>query len=552
MDSLFNLGFLYHHTQGRSEEALDAYNLAAAMAQRLHSDHKLSLIHFRRGDLLKQQGWPDEAFTAYQQGIESIEGLRGATEREDIKIGLLGTTQQLYEAMVLLCLERDRPEEAFDYVERARSRAFLDTLAKKSPELYEAVDQPVATLREVQAALPEGALLLEYFTTGVVPRGEHLLNKVPPENARLREHLLLPPRVWLFAVARDRFEVRQLALDPNSLRPPVGDASPGRRLLHAPQLRLLHERLIAPVAHLLAGRDLLYLVPHGPLHYVPFMALRSGAGGYLLDAEGPAIALAPSATILLRNCLGRPPGRGAGLLALGYNDRGEGALRYAEAEARHLARLAGGRAWAGPEPKGERLLAAGRQPRWLHVAGHAVFNPRDPLDSVLRLGDDDALSARRIIEGLDLEAELVTLSACTTGLSHVVPGDELLGLQRAFLYAGAPTVVCTLWEAHDLVALLVMERFYAALARGTPAAVALRDAQVAMREMTARDVDGAIGRWREEDPEYAAALGEPQVIPSEGDDARPFADPFYWAPFMLIGRPAGHQHASPPRSLAII
>ncbi len=164
------------------------------------------------------------------------------------------------------------------------------------------------------------------------------------------------------------------------------------------------------------------------------------------------------------------------------------------------------------------------------------------LNSALRLGADDALSAREILDGLDLQAELVTLSACTSGLSHVVPGDELLGLQRAFLYAGTPTVVCTLWEAHDLVALLVMERFYSALRQvpgGASPATALRDAQVAVREMTAGELAGIVERWRAEDPEYAAVLGELDGIPTDDGDAlsRPFADPFYWAPFMLIGRP---------------
>ncbi len=536
MDLFWYLGILYQ-TQGRWEEALASYERAIDLAHQLRNQHSLTLIHFRRGDVLRRRGRLDEAFAAYREAIDGLEALRGVTEGEAIKIGLVGTTQQLYEAMVLLCLEQDRPDEAFDYVERARSRAFLDTLMRKSPELYDAVAQPVATLAEIQARLPEGALLLEYFTVGVLPRGEHLLNKLPPENARLREHLTLPPQILIFAVARDRFEVHRAALNPNSLRPQPGEAGPGRRLLHAHLLAHLYERLVAPVRRLLAGRDLLYLIPHGPLHYVPFAALRPAAGAGLLDEGGPALALAPSATILLRNCLDRPAGRAEGFLALGYNDEGEDALRYAEVEARHLARLAGGRAWTGPAPKGERLLAEGRRARWLHFAGHAVFDPHDPLGSTLRLGAGDALSARAIIDGLDLDAELVTLSACTTGLSHVVPGDELLGLQRAFLYAGAPTVVCTLWEADDVVALLVMERFYADLREGRPAAAALRDAQLAVRGMTGREVAATLARWRAEDPEAVAALDESQLLAAEADTARPFADPFHWAPFMLIGRP---------------
>jgi CHAT domain-containing protein/predicted negative regulator of RcsB-dependent stress response len=536
LDIHFQLGFLYQ-TQGRWAEALAAYDRASALARQLRNQYSASFIHFRRGNIFERQGRPDEALAAYAQAIARIEAMRGATEAEEIKIGLLGTAQQVYEAIVLLCLAQGQPDEAFEYVERARSRAFLDILVKRSPELYDAADQPVATLAEVQARLPADALLVEYFTTGVLPRGESLINKLPPENARLREHLALPPQTIIFAVTHERLEVIRPLLDPNTLRPQPGDPGPGRRLLRDRLLIHLHEQLIAPVESLLPGRRLLYLIPHGPLHYVPFLALRSSAAQHLLQADGPAIALAPSATILLRNCLGRPASQGQQLYALGYNDEDKEALRYAEAEARHVAELAGGDAWAGSESKSQRLFDAGRRARWLHIAGHALYDPHDPLSSHLRLGAGDTLSARTIMSRLDLDADLVTLSACTSGLTHVVAGDELLGLQRAFLYAGARAVVCTLWEAADFVALLVMDRFYDGLRRGGSPAAALRDAQVAVRSMTGGDVLAVLERWRLEHPAFVAALGELPDVPYDARDSAIYADPFYWAPFMLIGRP---------------
>jgi CHAT domain-containing protein len=316
-------------------------------------------------------------------------------------------------------------------------------------------------------------------------------------------------------------------------------------------------------------------VPHGPLHYVPFTALRSAAGAYLLHANGPALAHAPSATILLRNCIGRPAARGTATLAIGFNDpQGAQPLRYAEAEAQHVARILGGDAWIGMDPKSERLIAAGSTIRWLHIAGHARFNPTDPLGSELYLGSGDPLSARTIIRDLNLAADLVTLSSCTSGVSHVVPGDELLGLQRALLYAGAPTVLCTRWEARDLVSLLVMDRFYTALQQGQPPGVALRDAQIAVRELTGQELTALIERWntpdrltptldapaealhdaqsatrelagmdlsairnvwRGEAPDLVATLDQPAVQPSTLE-SRPFADALFWAPFMLVGR----------------
>jgi CHAT domain-containing protein len=367
--------------------------------------------------------------------------------------------------------------------------------------------------------------------------------------------------VIVFAIARDRCEIYRPKLNPNSLRPPIGDRYPGRHLLHGRLPQHLYDRLIAPADELLASCTMLYLVPHGPLHYVPFTALCSAAGEYLLRANGPALAHAPSATILLRNCIGRPRARGSAALAIGFNDpQGDQPLRYAEAEAQHVARILGGTAWTGIEPKGDRLIAAGRDIRWLHIAGHARFNPADPLSSDLYLGPGDPLSARAIIRDLDLAADLVTLSSCTSGVSHVVPGDELLGLQRALLYAGAPAVLCTRWEARDMVSLLVMDHFYTALQQGQPPGLALRDAQIAVRELTDQqlaelarrwdapdslvldvadaapiDLSAIRDTWRGNAPELAAALDQPAVQPSMLG-SRPFADPLFWAPFMLVGR----------------
>jgi CHAT domain-containing protein/tetratricopeptide (TPR) repeat protein len=531
---LWYLGFLYH-TQGRSDEAFAAYEQALALSQRLKRAHWLSLIHYQRGNLFRHLGRLREARAAYEQGIEAIERLRGDSEGEEVKFGLIGTTQQLYEAMVLLCLEQGLPEDAFNYVERARSRAFLDTLLKKDPHLYEALDQPVATLADLQAQLPDGVLLLEYFTTGIAPPGENIVRKLPPESAHLREYLLLPPRVLLFIVTRDDLEVREVALDPNMLQPHAGARHSMRHLLRARQLAYLHERLIEPVQNWLNGCEFLYLIPHGPLHHVPWMALRSARGDYLLDADGAAIALAPSATILLCRSPEQPTDGTGEFLALGYNDVDAQALRYAETEARFLARLMDGQAWVGEQPKVQQLLARREPTRWLHISGHGTYHPHDPLGSALHIGADDSLTARDILGHLELPVELVTLSACASGLTYILPGDELLGLPRAFLYAGAPTIVCAPWEAPDLVALLLMERFYSYVRQGQRPAAALRDAAVSLRRMTGRDLVNRLAHWCERYPEETSDLQLPRVG-AEQMDQLVFADPSYWALFFVIGR----------------
>lgn len=580
-DTLLHLGLLYH-SQGQLQRALEHYDRALSYATRLERLHQISLLHFRRGQVFERMGRPGKAFLTYRTAIGYVERMGGSTTREDVKISLLGTTQQIYEALVLLCMEfygragKGRwIAQAVGYVEQARSRAFLDALARKAADQPPVADTIAAqvgaplALPAIQQSLPADALLIEYFTTGVQPRGEQLLARLPPANRRLRELLLLPPRIIGFAISRDRCAPFAATLDPNRLRPLLGDRHPGRHLLLGPLPVTLYTQLIAPAAALLAGKRMLYLVPHGPLHYVPFAALRTTDGEYLLglsvagDAGGLALAQAPSATILVRGGLQGRTAHGTAALAIGFNDAGGAQpLRFAEAEAAHIAGLLAGSAWTGAQPKGADLRRAGATLRHLHIAGHALFTPGDPLGSWLLLGDGDALSAREIISSVDLGAELVTLSSCTSGISHVVPGDELLGLPRALLLAGAPTIVCARWEAVDLVALLIMDRFYTEIPRHPPA-VALRNAQVAVRTMTFAELEQTFARWRGAGGALAAAIGATDQLLTElartvraalaADDAegdaggpveaappdpqsRPFAAPLLWAPFMVIGR----------------
>jgi CHAT domain-containing protein len=215
---------------------------------------------------------------------------------------------------------------------------------------------------------------------------------------------------------------------------------------------------------------------------------------------------------------------------LGYNGAGATALRFAEHEVRHIAQLTNTQVIAGPSSKSQHLSDLAAHVRWLHIASHAVFLPDDPLGSYLLLGADDRLDARTIMSTMNVRAALVTLNACTSGLSHVASGDELLGLPRAFLYAGASTIVCTLHEVDDLAAYILMVYFYENLALGQTPARALHEAQLLLRTQRRDEVEAVIQSVFNED--------ERAKLPdlAEYDDI-PFAHPRYWAPFIIIGKP---------------
>lgn len=528
MDAWLYLGLLYQ-SQERWDEAIGAYDRARTTAQSLGNTHSLALACFRRGDVLRTQGFTQSALVAYREAIDLLESLRDTAQLEEVKLGMLGAAQQIYEAAVLLLHKHNQHVEAYHVVERARSRALLDMLARKAPALYAAFDQPVATLAEVQAGLPEDAVLVEFYTTGVLPLGEHLTYQL--QNPRLLKQLTLPPNILIFIISRNDCVVRTAPIDPNLLRLQGDVRRSSQRWLHNRQLHALYDALITPVADLIAGYKQLFIVPHGPLHHVPFLAFRSPSGHYLLEKDGPVVAFAPSATILLRNCFAQQPLENGSFLALGYNDP-RAALHHAEGEARAVAHFTGGTALLGPQAKSQSLADFDSQLRGLHIAGHAVYQADDPLGSYIMLGADDPLSARAVMEQLNLRATLVTLSACTSGLSRVAPGDELLGLLRSWLYAGASTVVCALWDAADIPTRLIIEQFYSILQSGASPGIAFLNAIVATRDITGRELEGIFANWREADSTVPLPVINPDLY-----DLRPYSDPQVWAPFVLFGRP---------------
>ncbi len=172
---------------------------------------------------------------------------------------------------------------------------------------------------------------------------------------------------------------------------------------------------------------------------------------------------------------------GAAALAVGNPDVGPApALRYAEREARAVgARYPGATVLVRQEATEAKAKALSETAGLLHFATHGEFSENDPLSSALLLvpdGQEDGRLEVREIFALDLHARLVVLSACETGLGKLSKGDELVGLQRAFLYAGTPAVVTTLWKVDDRASFRLMEHFYAKLDADGPAE-ALRRAQ---------------------------------------------------------------------------
>jgi CHAT domain-containing protein len=205
--------------------------------------------------------------------------------------------------------------------------------------------------------------------------------------------------------------------------------------------------------------------------------------------------------------LGKRKRIGGCLLALGNPD---GSLPQAAREVQAVATLHGGSALVGSEARESLLHDAAPTVGILHLAAHTVYDPRRPLFTYVALaadGEAPASSERtdgrlHVYEIYDIDlhaASLVVLSGCSTALGLRDDGDDVVDLTRAFLYAGTPAVVSTLWLVDDVASSAVMEKFYRRLRQGEATAGALRHAQLEVL---------APGAWRE---------------------------PYFWAAFTLSG-----------------
>ena len=265
----------------------------------------------------------------------------------------------------------------------------------------------------------------------------------------------------------------------------------GSQLVRATEthLQALYAALIAPVRDRLRA-DHLVVVPHDILHTLPFHALLDGNGRFLIDDF--TVSYAPSATVYRLCCQKRPAASGNALI-MGLPDHLAPCIADEVRAVSHI--LPNPRVFLDGEATTDQLRTLGPTSRFVHIATHGFFRRDNPMFSSIRLGNGP-LCVYDLYE-LRLAADLVTLSGCSTGLNVVVGGDEILGLVRGVLYAGARSVLLTLWDAHDRSTADFMQAFYRRLEGGVSKA---RAAQAAMREV------------REQ-----------------------YRHPFYWAPFSLMG-----------------
>jgi CHAT domain-containing protein len=544
---------------GRIDATTDLAGQALAIGQRMDIASLTYQAHHVLGRVAAQKGLHTQALEAYGAAIEQLERLRGRLMVE-FRADFLEDKTAVYEDMVLLCLALDQPHSGLEYVERAKSRALVEMLAfrldvsieARAPEDQAQVDE-LLRLRaqrdqmyrrwqgkeELKArdttAVDSGWEQIEQEVLEIESRITKLWHKLLVRNAdyardaalwrvqiepiqpyldddtALIEYFVARDVVLAFVVTRQSVVTQVLPIDlaavqsthrllrlnldavPHSTLPRLaGLTANAQALLHR-----LYQGLVAPLDAALRSYPRWIVVPYGPLHYLPFQALYDGAE-YLVERH--EISYLPGAS-LLRFCL-EPRQAAAGVAVFGHSFSGQ--LPNAVQEALEIHAILGGDLYVEREATPACFRAIAGQRQALHLAAHGSFRPDNPLFSGLALAEGWLTTLD--IFNLRLNASLVTLSACQTGRSTVGGGDELLGLMRALLYAGAASLVLTLWTVEDRSTAGLMQRFYQGLAEGQRKASALRQAQLAF-------------------------------IQPGGDSpaAAAYAHPYFWAPFFLVG-----------------
>ncbi|MFT5143651.1 MAG: CHAT domain-containing protein, partial [Thalassolituus oleivorans] len=448
---------------------------------------------------------------------------------------------------------------AFEFAERGKARAFLDQMAEALAGVRSGVDEELqsdldvlsdnmAYLRGELATTPrsERDKIAELKENVRAMEGEYerveremiernprfaairyphpvtlaeVQNEVLADGELLLQYALGDSSSTLWAVSSEGAAVFQLPVrteiesQVELLRFSLEDPS---RAVDTPA-RQLYDILVEPAAEWLAAASEVIVVPDGALNYVPFEALTARDGSYLV--EGAAFSYAQSASVL-RQLIKEPKAQPTmELLAIGDPAFG-GALESGFLRSEPLTRLpfsgaeASGIAALFPAGSAQVLLAeaateeavtsalASETYRFVHFATHGLVNDDRPDYSGLALagsGTDALLQASEIFN-LKIDAEMVVLSACETGLGQLVKGEGMVGLTRAFMYAGAPSVAVSLWSVSDQSTSTLMQSLYGALQDpSSTKSAALRSAKLAL--------------LRDEST----------------------AHPFHWAPFILVG-----------------
>jgi tetratricopeptide (TPR) repeat protein len=484
----------------------------------------------------------------YKMAADDLELHQARLHHDDLKITFSKGKHQAYEALVMLSLRKSNRKaamaSAYTWTERAKSRGLIDLLshhlpavqghaepallagierlreelnvlyARSNPETttmrprsrFETIsikeDELARALREVATRDPEYTSLQRTPTATI-----EMVQEVLPEQTTVVEYFIAGDEVLVFVVSRSGADVHRSLCSAGhvvDIQKRLGfhleEFMLGKDYVnsHSDQmfeatrhhLSQFYQMLLAPIASRIRTPHITIL-PHGCLHLLPFHAFVDGSD-YLIDRFD--VSYCPSASVL-KYCLEKTDVEDAEPCLVGISDE---LTPFVEQEVQNLISMFPASNVLMNTAASRWVFAnASRRTSFLHIATHGVFRQDNPMFSGFKLADG-------WFTALDLfsttcQTNLVTLSGCKSGMAQVAGSDDLVGLMRGFLYAGARSLLLSQWNIDDECTARLMVRFYDAWRGGSSKSKALSAAMKSVRE------------------EYA--------------------NPFYWAPFLLVGKP---------------
>lgn len=474
------------------------------------------------GKVLAKMDRRAEASSTLKKAIHLVESIRSEIPAEDLRISFFQDKLDAFNTLIQLGLSEQTASgitHAFLIAERARSRVLQDllegslefreqpaqlsallgqietdswrrsveqasgvrpahqtritTLLRKSQAVKRNIKSSELSLRQIQSVLETDQSFVCYYATG------DDLHAFVVQSNQISAH----SGIAQMKDIRDRWQLLRFQMERARI-----DRSASEQECES-HLRSLGESLISPLIQSIGKTRTLTIIPFGFLHELPFHCLKDKAGYF---SERYLFSYAPSASVY-RHCVRRKSSSN-GKLLIGYSDELAPWINTEIAEIRAV--FPDALTAIGDQAR-IQVLQQSNQAGVIHIASHGRFQKNAPLLSGILLRDG-WLTIPQIYQ-LKLKADLITLSGCETGSHEISAGEELLGLMRAFLYAGAASLLVSLWRVSDNSTAFFMKEFYTALSSGR-------------RKMEA---------WQ------SALLRTKEKWPH----------PFYWGPFLLIGKP---------------
>lgn len=537
-----------HYDQGNYAKSVEYADRAAAVAKEVGNLELLWLARTTGGKAHRALNQPELAQRAFDEAISSIESVRSNVAGEQEQEQFFESKVSPYQGMIGLLVDQHKDGEALSYAERAKARVLLDVLRSGKVDVAKAMTpqeqdgelrmrnglssmntqierekarpQPDSTvLADLKARLQTARLEYDTFQTNLyaahpdlkVQRAEakpitmkEVSALIPDSQTALLEYVVADDKTYLFVSTRnggtnqDAADLKTFAL--GIKRKDLAEKAVlfrnqlARRDLGFGEIaHQLYDLLIKPAQAQIQGKTNLLIVPDGALWELPFQALQSGQGRFLL--EDHAVSYVPSATVLqemvaLRRRRINKSTASVSLLAFGNPALGRQTLERVgltrgdekllplpetEREVKYLSQLYGAahsKVFVGGEASEDRMKAEAPKFTILHLATHGILNDASPMYSQIVLSQGDAganedglLEAWEIMK-MDLRADLVVLSACETARGRVGEGEGLIGLTWALFVAGSPTNIVSQWKVDSTSTTQLMLEFHRNLKNG--------------------------------------------------------------------------------------